>query len=751
MGGRAVRGVVLLTGATGFVGTQVARRLIGDDDLSVVALVQAQDADHARRLARRAWYGRPELTDAIGHGIEVIAGDVSEPRLGLDPAAHERLVRRITHIVHTAANVRFDAPLEEQRRTNVVGTANVLALARATQADHGLERLLHVSTAYVAGRRKGEVGEDDLTDRFGFENDYERTKYEAERLVREAMATLPITVVRPGMIVGDSRNGEVSTFNTIYVLLRRYLERGGRIVPASRALRVNIVPVDHVADAIVLLLADRRAEGCTVHLTAPRASLPTAAELIGVVRTWARAELGVRLPRPVFVPLAGLLLSGGAGVVRPYLRERRTFRRDNADRLLGTYDPRWETYLPAVLGFAADRAFLHRSGRTVHEQAMFRLRSRRLAVRYVDIFGGHAHPRSATEVRADVLASAEALRGIGVGSGTRVAIVGPNGTRYLTLDLALGLLGAVTVPLYATTPPDEIDGILRASRAQVLLVGTPRILEDLGPTAASLPIASFCRGATPGGVLSWDDLVAQRDAPEIEIAPVDFTDVATLRYTSGTTGFPKGVAFTHGQLRWMADTIASLVPWRTRTRPVAYLSFLPMNHVVEGIMGTYGPYSMPAPVEIAFVEDIHDVPEALRSVRPTVFFSIPRLYEKVWERVEGQQGWPAVPGDAERGGEARTWPGGPKGRAPRGRARSMWTAARRVGTGTGGSARRLPRARHRSAQRVRDDRGTAPDVERVGAQPSGHGRRAPPGNHRANRRWRRDPRARTTGDDRLRG
>ena len=63
----------------------------------------------------------------------------------------------------------------------------------------------------------------------------------------------------------------------------------------------------------------------------------------------------------------------------------------------------------------------------------------------------------------------------------RVAIVGPNGTRYLTLDLALGLLGAVTVPLYATTPSEEIDAILRASRAEVLLVGSPRILADLGP------------------------------------------------------------------------------------------------------------------------------------------------------------------------------------------------------------------------------------------------------------------------------
>jgi long-chain acyl-CoA synthetase len=267
---------------------------------------------------------------------------------------------------------------------------------------------------------------------------------------------------------------------------------------------------------------------------------------------------------------------------------------------------------------------------------MFRLRSRRLPVRYVDIVDGRAHPRSAADVRADVLASARTLRGIGVRVGTRVAIVGPNGTRYLTLDLAVGLLGAVSVPLYATMPCDEIDEILRSSHAEVLLVGSPRILESLGPVASTLPIASFCRGVPRPGVPCWDDLVASReDAPEIERAPIDLEDLATLRYTSGTTGSPKGVAFTHGQLRWLAETIASLVPWRARTEPVAYVSFLPMNHVVEGILGTYGPYTMPAPVQIAFVEDIHDVPEALRSVRPTVFFSVPRLYEKVWEQVEG--------------------------------------------------------------------------------------------------------------------
>ena len=631
--------VVLLTGATGFVGTEVGSRLLDRDDVSLIALVKAATDDEARRVALRSWYDRTALTGAIGGRVEVIAGDLTQPLLGLDPAAYATLGRRLTHVVHAAANVRFDASLDDLRSTNVVGTANVLALARAAHADHGLERLLHISTAYVAGRRTGEIGEDDLSDGSGFENDYERTKFEAEQLARDAMAGLPITVARPAMIVGDSRTGEIATFNTFYVLLRRYLTRRTYAMPVSPRLRVNVVPVDYVADAIVQLLMDPRAEGRTVHLTAPWSSLPTAAEVIREVRGWARVELGLRLPRPILVPLPGVPWPRRGrdrlDILLPYLRERRTFRRDHADRLIGPYELRWQTYLPNLIRYAVDRGFLHRSGRTVHEQAMYRLRSRRLPVRYVDIVDGHAHPRSAEGVRTDVLASANALRGIGIGAGTRVAIVGPNGTRYLTLELALGLLGAITVPLYATTPSDEIDAILRSSGAEALIVGSPRILENLGPVASSLPTVSFCRGVPPEGVLDWDDLVANRaEAPEIGRAPVGLADVATLRYTSGTTGFPKGVTFTHGQLRWMAESIASLVPWRARTRPVSYVSFLPMNHVVEGILGTYGPYSMPAPVEVAFVEDIQDVPDALRSIHPTVFFSVPRLYEKVWARVE---------------------------------------------------------------------------------------------------------------------
>jgi long-chain acyl-CoA synthetase len=624
-------GVILLTGATGFLGAQVARRLVERTDHQVVALVRAPDAKAATRRLVRAWWDWPELAAGITGGrVMAVAGDVRAPGLGLDPADWRALTRRVTHIVHAAADLRVAAPLGELNRTNVDGVAHLLELAAAAHRDHGLTRLTHVSTAYVAGLRPDEVPEDALTGRYGFANGYERSKYEGERLVRAASSALPVTVVRPAMIVGDARTGAVRTFNTVYAPLRRYLTGRQRLVPVRPGLRVNIVPVDWVADAIVRLTFDPAAEGRTVHLTAPFESLPTAVQLIGATRRWAAEHLDLRLPRPLVVPLTGAL-PGELGPLVPYLAERRRFRRDHADRLLGPYAPDWRAYLPRLLAYATAHGFLHRCDRTVHEQILHRLAGGARPVSYQDLSGAVAVDRDPGAVRAEMLAAAGALRRLGVGAGDRVAVVGLNSSRYLTVDVAVGLAGAVGVPLHPTSPPAELDDVLAASGARLLLVGAPAVLSRLGELRARLPVVSFCPGPAPSGVLAWADFLGSGAAdPGPAIAPVGPDDLATIRYTSGTTGRPKGVAFTHRQLRWLAETMAGLLPWTARTRPAAYLSFLPMNHVVEGILATYAPYWLPAPVRVSFLDDFRQVADALRRVRPTIFFSVPRLYEKAW-------------------------------------------------------------------------------------------------------------------------
>ena len=397
---------LFLTGATGNLGTWLAKRLLAEPDLVITALVRAADREEASRRLARLWWEERDLVDALGTRIEPVAGDVSHTDLGLDPEARATLIRRTTRVLHAAADLRLDAPVDELRRSNVTGTANVLAFARAVHADHGLGRFAHVSTAYVCGRRRGEISEEDLSAAEGFANAYEQTKFEAELVLRAAMAELPVTVFRPGMIVGDSRTGAIATFNTVYGPLRRYLTGGLPLVPASRGARLDIVPVDWVADAIVRLTLDPRASGLTFHLTAGPGSGPTLGEVFDCARLFAREHLGTRLRPARFVPFArhalagdrlGEAVLGRARLLLPYADEGRVFRRDNVDRALGRESMDWEAVLPRLLGYAVARGFLHRSERTVHEQILFRLERTSRPVSYSDIVAGRTVDRSADD------------------------------------------------------------------------------------------------------------------------------------------------------------------------------------------------------------------------------------------------------------------------------------------------------------------------------------------------------------------
>jgi long-chain acyl-CoA synthetase len=158
------------------------------------------------------------------------------------------------------SRLRLNASLYEICRINVQGTASVLDLARAAHKDHGLIRLAHISTAYVAGARQGDVPEDALTAEFGFSNVYELSKYQSELLVQQAKQELPVSVFRPGMIVGDSRTGAIKTFNTLYFPFRLYLTGRLRVVPTKSELPMNLVPVDYVAEAVVRLTLNPNAK-----------------------------------------------------------------------------------------------------------------------------------------------------------------------------------------------------------------------------------------------------------------------------------------------------------------------------------------------------------------------------------------------------------------------------------------------------------------------------------------------------------
>jgi len=633
---------VFLTGATGFLGAQIAHQILSNDEVQLITLVRAPNPTAAQERLRREWWDWPELRTAATGRVRALAGDVTLPRLGLDEETYAQLAGQVTHIIHSAADVRLFEPLAALRRVNVEGTRHALELGRSAHAAHGLARFAHISTAYVAGERSGAVSEDELSDHAGFSSPYEQSKYEAELLVRQAAGELPVSIFRPGMIVGDSHRGAVRSFNTLYYPLRLYLSGRLSWVPASPHLRVNLVPVDYVAGAVARLTFDPRAAGLTFHLTPPLEDQPELHEVTALVRRWAAQNMHLKLPAARFFPVPGIerlagLLSGPdlAPLARlmPYFHKQPLFLRANSDRLLGAYPHRWQELLPPLLAYAVHYSFWHRTTRTVHEQILFRLQSQSKPVYYHDLSGGKEYLRKPDEMRAEMLAAVAALRAQGVVPGDRVAIVGLNSSRYFSALVACGLCGAVSVPLYATCPPDEIERLLADCRPRLFLVGVPGILARLHEIHFRGPVVSLCRKNVAAGgnrpVLSWDEFLAQGRGQDGTPAWLGLDTPAVLYYTSGTTGRPKAVLFQHAQLRWLAETLASMYPWRERNRWGSYLSYLPMNHVVEGALASYSPYYVPAALDIYFLEEFGALQQALTRVRPTIFFSVPRFFEKV--------------------------------------------------------------------------------------------------------------------------
>jgi long-chain acyl-CoA synthetase len=174
---RALPAVVFLTGGTGFVGTHIARQLIGQTDFRLIVLVRGENRENAILRLKRAWWEWLELSQCIGNRIEVIVGDLSKPAFVLGKDDYRKLVQNVTHIIHAAANTTPNVSYEALHSANVLGTENILVFAKEIERDHGLDRLSHISTAYVASKRKGRIDESTLSSESGFSSIYEKTKY----------------------------------------------------------------------------------------------------------------------------------------------------------------------------------------------------------------------------------------------------------------------------------------------------------------------------------------------------------------------------------------------------------------------------------------------------------------------------------------------------------------------------------------------------------------------------------------------
>ncbi len=237
-------------------------------DRRVLALVRARSDDEARARLDTTLAAVFDDPAPYADRVAALRGNLTSPGLDLDPAAHE-LALSASEIIHGAGSVAFDLPLDESRAINVEGTKRMLELAEESHRRNPLYRFTYVSTAYVAGDCGGRVREHAAGPRKRFRNTYEHSKSEAEALVQERRSLLPVTIVRPSIVVGDKRTGWTASFNVIYSPLRA-LASGAfpPMLPARRRAPVDVVSVDYVARATLALSAAEQARGRTFHIVA---------------------------------------------------------------------------------------------------------------------------------------------------------------------------------------------------------------------------------------------------------------------------------------------------------------------------------------------------------------------------------------------------------------------------------------------------------------------------------------------------
>jgi long-chain acyl-CoA synthetase len=249
--------------------------------------------------------------------------------------------------------------------------------------------------------------------------------------------------------------------------------------------------------------------------------------------------------------------------------------------------------------------------------------------------GGEFRPISTGEVVDRVQRLAKALRELGVGRGDRVALMAENGPHWPVIDFAALCSGAVLVPIYPTLLPDGAAYIVNDSGSKVLFVQGQERLDGLLALRHEMPqLQHVVRvdGAAGEGFTSLDALLERgagfdRAAFEAEAKKAQPDDLATFIYTSGTTGNPKGVMLTHGNLASNVSSGSECIAVRGE---YTALSFLPLSHSFERTVDYVYFYRG---ATIAYAESVNTVPQNLVEVRPHVFVSVPRVYEKFQARV----------------------------------------------------------------------------------------------------------------------
>jgi thioester reductase-like protein len=365
---------VFLTGGTGFLGTEIVNRVLRSHPRTrLTLLVRSTQRETARERVDRQLVRSFGLEEANRYRerIDVVNGDISLRGLGIDDDRLRSIQSTVDQVIHCAAAIRFDLPLDVARRDNTEGTRNVLAFAERLRS---LGRFDYIGTAFVAGDRRGVIKEDELDLGQRFRNSYEQTKMEAEQLVRAFAERYPTAIFRPGLIVGNSQSGETTSFQVFYqavLFYRRLFARRLFVhLPADPNTPFDLVPVDYVLDAFFAIMGTTRSLGRCFHLTSGPGNTCTLDELLKMVADFTGVPQPPYVSRHVFeLVLKPILLAYGtlfrdrrkevarkAYIYMPYFWSNLIFDKTNTDSLLegtGITTPHPRSYFLKLLEYQA--------------------------------------------------------------------------------------------------------------------------------------------------------------------------------------------------------------------------------------------------------------------------------------------------------------------------------------------------------------------------------------------------------------
>jgi nucleoside-diphosphate-sugar epimerase len=343
---------IFVTGFPGFIAERLVARLAGEGK-QFFLLAESRFVETAIEAVAEI----SQDTNTPLENFAVIEGDITKPDLGIEPDDAATVRYETTDAFHLAAVYDLAVDRDVAMQVNLEGTKNVNEFVRSIRH---LRRYNYISTCYVAGKRLGAILEDELEHDEGFRNHYEETKYLAEMEVEKLKKDLPVTIFRPSVVVGDSGSGETAKYDGIYYLIL-YLRKAPFLLRAvnvgNKQVKLNLVPVDFVVNAIAELSADEKANGKTIALADPDPL--TTAELFDAIAyemTGRRSEFAPParlvewfLSLPVSPPITGLPIHGV-----PYFFISQTYDTATADELLASHDvkcPNFKTYVANLLKF----------------------------------------------------------------------------------------------------------------------------------------------------------------------------------------------------------------------------------------------------------------------------------------------------------------------------------------------------------------------------------------------------------------